>query len=493
MSGFKRKGGDEGSSSKAAKGGSSLSSAGRKALDEEGDDDLAFEDPYEDEFEEEEVEDDGEEDEDEDEMDEDGKEGKSRSEDDGEAQKQVWRPGIDKLEDGETLEYDPSAYTMYHQIGVDWPCLSFDILRDTLGDARTRFPHSMFLVSGSQADKADNNKVTLMSLRELHKTYQADEDNEDEDDNDDDLDDDPVLEHINIPHRGGVNRIRSCPQHPGLVATMADDGKAHIFDAVAVVQGLMNPGTPAGAIPKKPAYTFHKHMQEGYALDWSPKEAGRLATGDCGGLIHVWNMGANSATWSVDTAPFAGHRGSVEDIQWSPSEATVFISSSTDRAFKVWDTRSKAPMITVEAHSDDINVISWSRAQTYLLATGCDDGSFKVWDLRAAREGKALANFTYHKGPITSVDWAPHDESVLCVSSADNQVTVWDLSVEADEEPAAGAGAADLSAYPPQLLFIHQGQQNVKEIHHHPHIPGVIVSTAEDGFNVFKPAITVSN
>jgi ribosome assembly protein RRB1 len=204
-------------------------------------------------------------------------------------------------------------------------------------------------------------------------------------------------------------------------------------------------------------------------------------------------MGANSATWSVDTAPFAGHRGSVEDIQWSPSEATVFISSSTDRAFKVWDTRSKAPMITVEAHSDDINVISWSRAQTYLLATGCDDGSFKVWDLRAAREGKALANFTYHKGPITSVDWAPHDESVLCVSSADNQVTVWDLSVEADEEPAAGAGAADLSAYPPQLLFIHQGQQNVKEIHHHPHIPGVIVSTAEDGFNVFKPAITVSN
>jgi len=83
---------------------------------------------------------------------------------------------------------------------------------------------------------------------------------------------------------------------------------------------------------------------------------------------------------------------------------------------------------------------------------------------------------------------------VISVSSADNQVTVWDLSVEADEDAARKANAVDEdSTFPPQLLFIHQGQYNVKEIHFHPQIPGVIVSTAEDGFNVFKPAISVSS
>lgn len=66
---------------------------------------------------------------------------------------------------------------------------------------------------------------------------------------------------------------------------------------------------------------------------------------------------------------------------------------------------------------------------------------------------------------------------------------MWDLAVEQDEEETGTMMQDDSntqSQVPPQLLFVHQGQKDVKEVHWHPQAPGMVVSTALDGFNVFK-------
>jgi ribosome assembly protein RRB1 len=459
---------------------------------------LSYEDPYGDDIEEDIFEGMGEEGE---QGDGDGERGEDE-EDTG--IRRAFRPGVDTLAEGEELIYDPAAYNMYHSLRTEWPCLSFDLFRDSLGDNRLRYPHSMFLMTGSQADKKENNQLTLLKLSDLGKMTKFDEDGDEEnDDDDDDIDYEPVLEHVNVGHQGGVNRIRCMPAssggaiQPGLVATMSDQGKAHVYDFRTLLSNLMagQPYTKAMA-PTKPAHTLGNHQQEGYALDWSPTVLGRIATGDCGASIHVWTDGVNHPAASQ---VFTGHKDSVEDIQWSPSEATVLCSASADKTVAVWDVRGSGPQISVDAHLDEVNVISWNRGVSYLLASGCDDGSFRVWDLRAIRANKPIANFEYHKAPITSLEWAPHDESVLCVSGADDQVTVWDLSVEADDEEersrtteVVASDDKKLEDFPPQLLFIHQGQHNVKEVHYHPHIPGTVVTTAEDGFNVFKPAINVA-
>lgn len=100
-------------------------------------DELEFEDPYGDDYEEDEDEDKPE-----------NMEGEDNNIEPSEASglptgppqvvKQVWRSGVEKLEDIEELEYDPSAYIMYHSMQTEWPCLSFDFLKDDLGDTRQR-------------------------------------------------------------------------------------------------------------------------------------------------------------------------------------------------------------------------------------------------------------------------------------------------------------------------------------------------------------------
>lgn len=419
----------------------------------------------------------------------------------------VFLHGKDRAGEGERLAYDNSAYSMLHQLRLEWPSLSFDFIRDNLGTNRMRFPHTAYIVLGSQASgPASSNKLSVLRASDMYRTKRDRGDNEMSDseessDDEDNLDDDPIVDHRSVKHTGGVNRIRSMPQRPNIVASWSDTGRVYLWDLKAQLDSLGFSGQPGGdgglAGATSPIFAFRGHKDEGYAMDWSTAQAGRLATGDCHRNIFVYQLN-DSGGCSVDDTPFKGHTDSVEDLQWSPTEASVFASGSVDRSVKIWDTRNKSSaMLSFMAHETDVNVISWNRKVAYLLASGADDGSFKVWDMRMIKPGKdtqPVGHFTWHKKPITSVEWHPNDESVLAVSADDNQVSVWDLALEEDIEhaqahpklqsEAIGSDGQKISL-PPQLLFLHEGQTQPKEVHFHEQIPGLLGSTAADGFHFF--------
>ncbi|XP_061948836.1 protein HEAT STRESS TOLERANT DWD 1-like [Populus nigra] len=435
----------------------------------------------------------------------------------------VWQPGVDNLEEGEELECDPTAYNSLHAFHIGWPCLSFDVVRDSLGLLRTDFPHSVYFVAGTQAENPDWNSIGIFKIsnvsgkrRELVPSKATagdsdmDADNSDSDSDEDSEDEEeggsaaPVLQLRKVAHGGCVNRIRAMIQNPHICASWSDAGYVQIWNFSTHLNALAESETevPRGGssvFNQAPLFNFKGHKDEGYAIDWSPRVTGRLVTGDCKSCIHLWEP-TSGATWNVDATPFTGHTASVEDIQWSPTEDHVFASCSVDGHIAIWDARlGKSPAISFKAHNADVNVLSWNRLASVMLASGSDDGTFSIRDLRLlspkSEEDKSLvAHFDYHKRPITSIEWSPHEASTLAVSSSDNQLTIWDLSLEKDEEEEAEFKAktkeqvnapADL---PPQLLFVHQGQKDLKELHWHAQIPGMIVSTASDGFNILMPS-----
>ena len=70
-----------------------------------------------------------------------------------------------------------------------------------------------------------------------------------------------------------------------------------------------------------------------------------------------------------------------------------------------------------------------------------------------------MAVFKHHTAPVTSVEWHPTDATVFASAGADDQIALWDLALEKDDETtdqSAGDADAQLADLPPQLLFIHQ-------------------------------------
>lgn len=288
----------------------------------------------------------------------------------------------------------------------------------------------------------------------------------------------------------------------------------HIWDVRPLIESLDVPGYSYDKTRvDNPIFTIKSHGRaEGFAMDWAASGSSslRLLTGDIHSKIYLTT--STPSGFNALAQPFTSHTSSVEDIQWSPSEPTVFASCSADCSVQIWDVRTKGRKSVVgivSAHESDVNVISWNRLTSYLLISGGDEGGIKAWDLRnIAKSGYCLflkvipknllidpfsstppdpvAHFSWHKAPVTSIEWHPSEDSIFAAAGADDQVTLWDLAVEQDDEETGANETLENGAVPPQLLFVHQGQKDIKELHWHFQIPGTVVTTASNGFNVFK-------
>ncbi|AOW02959.1 WD40-repeat-containing domain protein [Yarrowia lipolytica] len=404
--------------------------------------------------------------------------------------KSVFVPQLHELTPDMVMEPDMSVYEMIHSCRLKWPCLSFDILPDSLGSDRSTYPHTTYLACGTQAQKPRDNEILVLKISQLGKTQFNEDDDESEDEEDDS---DPVMISKHIPTNSTVNRVRTSPfgNKTGeyLTASMMESSECHIWDLSPQIKSFDVPGSTISKQQLKPLYTIKQHKTEGYAVDWSPLvTGGELLTGDCDGNIYQTSRGQSGFTTSENPYSVGS---SVEDLQWSTSEKTVFASGGVDGLIRIWDTRQKQnkAALEVRATNTDINVMSWNHKVSYLLASGHDDGTWGVWDLRSFQKPnpKPVAAFDFHKKPVTSIEFHPTEDSVVAVASEDSTVTLWDLAVEADDDEVKQQlkDNGDIAQIPPQLLFVHW-QANPKEVRWNKQIPGQLVSTGSDGLNLWK-------
>ncbi|AYU82181.1 hypothetical protein, conserved [Leishmania donovani] len=456
----------------------------------------------------------------------------------GAAAVSVWRGDIEGAAVGEAeggepikLEFSNKAYDAFFQLRTEYPCLSFDVVKDNK-DNHTKYPLSTVLVCGTQADQQARNELLVLYVTNMCRTkYDVASDNDseedyigEEDDSEEDEDDEagedvnagePVVHHRVIKHYGTANRVRCCPQNnpasgSQLVAVWSEAGHVQVFDIESEVRALTDfsnwskeqaqvwkqqsaGGQSKKAQPLKFCTPSTSHKTEGYGLDWSPVQASVFASGDCAGSLFVWQP-TDDGRWKSAASSTVPGAMSIEEIQWSPTQADVLITARAGGLVEVWDTRDmRACKISFQADPSDINVADWNRARqaSHLLVTGAESGAVAVWDLRRIATPEPIQRIALHKKAITSVEFAPHNESVLSVVSDDGRCTLWDLSLERDfneEQEAVGElFSGKLKEYPDQLMFHHQGLVHPKEAHWHTQVPGMVVTTDYEGLNLFRP------
>ncbi|XP_075255764.1 uncharacterized protein LOC142348338 isoform X2 [Convolutriloba macropyga] len=415
--------------------------------------------------------------------------------------------GSKRVGDG---DLDMSVYDLFRSIKLPWPCLSVDSF-GSFDPVQSEAPFDLTFVGGSQATSDKENRIFLFNCRTFTKKsklkikFGAKNDSEEQKEKDDEQNDsssssseDENSDH-GLEHKGACNRVRQSKVDSDayIVASWSSNAVVSLYNVTKTIRQLDPSISKYESLSEPTPVCYSGHSTEGYALDFSPVMSNRVASGDCSGQLHVWEIAdQGSRVANVNKFKSSGNNVSIEDIQWSPAEKSVLCSCSTDSKLKIWDTRtlSRSMLCVDGAHgSSDVNVISWNPSGDPFIVSGGDDSHIKVWDLRQLSKSTSLqsaptpvAKYDFHRGPITSLKWSPSDSTQFAASSEDNTISIWDLSLERDNISSnADAEEGDL---PAQLLFLHEGQQSeIKEITWHPSVKHLILSTAADSLQLFMP------
>ena len=196
----------------------------------------------------------------------------------------------------------------------------------------------VYFVAGSQAAKKSDNRIYVMKWSDMVQTVHEDESCSDSEEEEARLRD-PVIRFEGVPHRGGINRIRSMHGSP-IVATWGEDGDVGIYNIAQAIDALDRPAVKGqtNSYGGSKIASF-KNRTEGFALDWSPNTFGRLAAGANDASLWLYTAADETCSAFVKESQVAlqGHKDSIEDLQWSPVQEHVLASCSSDMTIKMWD------------------------------------------------------------------------------------------------------------------------------------------------------------
>ncbi|XP_073055404.1 transcriptional corepressor LEUNIG-like isoform X3 [Primulina eburnea] len=107
------------------------------------------------------------------------------------------------------------------------------------------------------------------------------------------------------------------------------------------------------------------------------------------------------------------------------SDGKLLASGGHDKKAVLWYTDTLKPKSTLEEHSSLITDIRFSPSMAR-LATSSFDKTVRVWD--ADNPSYSLRTFTGHSAGVTSLDFHPNKEDLVCSCDGDGEIRYWSIN-----------------------------------------------------------------
>ncbi|CAB38691.2 U5 snRNP complex subunit Spf38 [Schizosaccharomyces pombe] len=142
-----------------------------------------------------------------------------------------------------------------------------------------------------------------------------------------------------------------------------------------------------------------------------------FASGGMDRQILLWNVFGDVKNYGV----LNGCKGAITDLQWSRDSRVVYCSSS-DTHLMSWDAVSGQKIRKHKGHAGVVNALDVLKVGSELLTSVSDDCTMKVWDSRS----KDCIKTIEEKYPLTAVAIAQQGTQVF-IGGIDGAIKIWDL------------------------------------------------------------------
>lgn len=164
------------------------------------------------------------------------------------------------------------------------------------------------------------------------------------------------------------------------------------------------------------------HTETIFDCQFKPDNCNLLATAGFDGTLKIWNIETMKAVMSSPP-----RNSTIYCLSWAPSGQDCVALGTSKDGLLIWDTVKNVPKNAILDHGKEtaLYCVAWNQTDARLIASAGADSTCMVH----RTDGKLVQTF-HHPATVYGCDWNPNNESIFATACGDGVIRIYYLSMD---------------------------------------------------------------